>query len=393
MWWAIALAPVATTLVVGLGDTPLDDVELAALAGDTVLGTSLSHAALLDAWMGPASPNAAADAAPAWVELARVSEARFELAEAHELRERVLRAYYSARRPSAALRDSAAQALADLAAAAWHADDENAAQHAAALAHLFPSHAPDALRFSPVLLERFAQARSTAAAAPHGQLEIHTPLSGFIWIEGYRLPVEASVSVRVPKGSYRVWVERAGDMSWPHRVDIETGATQTITIDPRLDACTAVEPAIRLTCPGYWLAHLESLRQRAQATRVVGIAAPTATRPARLIILPLPAPQAPGPMLTMAVARPAVFSPWSLVPVGIGQFAQQRTTAGGIYLGAEASLAAWHATTLYLHQRALAENNQAREPGLRAQRNVSAALLYSALIAGVIDAVVWGAMP
>jgi hypothetical protein len=82
---------------------------------------------------------------------------------------------------------------------------------------------------------------------------------------------------------------------------------------------------------------------------------------------------------------PKPFSPWLLVPFGVGQISQKRYVTGGIYAGLQVGLLAWHVATVVRHN---GDEDTQPERDLRAQRNLSAALLIGAMVASVVEAVV-----
>ena len=86
----------------------------------------------------------------------------------------------------------------------------------------------------------------------------------------------------------------------------------------------------------------------------------------------------------------ARFHAWYLVPLGVGQFTQNRPLFGGSYAAVQVGLLAWHLMAWRRHADALDANDFAREPDLRTQRNLSAALFYSSMIVSVAEALLVG---
>ena len=74
----------------------------------------------------------------------------------------------------------------------------------------------------------------------------------------------------------------------------------------------------------------------------------------------------------------------------MGQFVQDRPIFAGGYAATQIGLLVWHLVSWQRHATAVADNDFSREPDLRTQRNVSAALFYGALAASVVEAVVVG---
>jgi hypothetical protein len=88
-------------------------------------------------------------------------------------------------------------------------------------------------------------------------------------------------------------------------------------------------------------------------------------------------------------AGPDRFSAWSLIPFGVGQFAQGRHVAGSIYGGLQVGLLAWHVAAASRASSYDGPNLDDFE-SRRKQRNVSGALLVGAAVASIIEAVVLG---
>ena len=93
-------------------------------------------------------------------------------------------------------------------------------------------------------------------------------------------------------------------------------------------------------------------------------------------------------LATQVPPPPDHFSAWSLVPFGVGQFAQERYVAGSIYGAVQAGLAAWNVVEA---SRGTNED-AAAESDRRKRQNLSAGLLVGAIVASITEAIIVDAM-
>ena len=182
-------------------------------------------------------------------------------------------------------------------------------------------------------------------------------------------------NVYCPWAEYRVWVVGELGMSLPHPVNLESSGS-IVDVDLALEACVQLDPvlALRDACMKQWKSHSESLSKRL-GVEVVTVTAPSVA-------------SASAPHVSVQAAP--IFSPWYLLPFGIGQLAQDRPVHAGIYAAVQGSMLAWHWYAYGEHKNAVDRNRYELEPAKRSRRNLSAALLYGTLVLSVAEAVTYG---
>ncbi len=388
--WLLAATLSEPVALVGLGEA--SEAELAGAAANLARDgrTVLTPAELRERLTGVGAPRS-----PDEAELARLLEdaaradSLFHTHEANELRAQVLRAFAETLRPTPKLRQLAARAAQDTAAALLADEHRDAAIAAARDALMWFDTPLDATRHGWPIFALFEQARRSLAAGRHGTLRVVTSRPGAILVEGLAVgAADQEVSRRLPVGQYRVWLLAAdGGMSWPHRVDLRAdGATLTLDLD--LDARLHLEPVVSLDCDDC-AGDLTALGRRAGVSTLfaVGDGKSLQVNVTAGEVTPWQTAPVAGMVKDSHLAK---FRPLYLVPFGVGQFAQDRPIYGGSYAAAQAGLLVWHVTVVARHRAAENDTDYAGEPELRDQRNLSAVLLYSSLAASVIEAVVMG---
>ncbi len=324
---------------------------------------------------------------------ARDLEARFDATGAAALRTAMITAFDTCPRPSPDVTALVATAMQDAAAALLSEGQTNKALDAAkATLQRFPDTMVDSSRHPPDVVDLFDHAKHNLASGPHANVSLVAKIPGTFVIEGARPTiVTAAIVVALPIGRYRVWWVGESGTSLPHWFNVTTERA-AIEIEPSWETKTELVPVVSLACTDTCADDLRSLGQRVGANRAIGVGGgdsydvDVATGETHPWQQPLSADQQAA--LEMAV-RPQ-FSPWYLVPVGVGQFAQDRPFFGGGYAAAQAGLLAWHLYTWQRHATAVDENDHAAEPNLRSQRNLSAILFYSSIAASVVEALIVG---
>lgn len=342
--------------------------------------TALSQEAVLEHLVGVRAMRAPdEDALTKMLIEARNLEGRFKTAAAQVLRRQVLTTFDETSQPSQRLIGIAAEAAQDIASGHLTEEERTAAETAAReVARRFPDTPVDTLRHPPAVQRLLARAKTALAKEPAYRLEILSDEGGELWVEGRRIgSVSARSEVRLPTGRYRLWLVRNGKGSLPYRVDITT-SDSTVTINSDIDARLSFDPILSMTCVDC-MRDLDSLCPRLGASRCA-LASP-----------PPPAPLVDTDLHVASTSPPPAFSPVSLVPFGVGQFAQNRPIAGSLFAAGTAGIGLWNIIAYRRHTDAV--NKASRdESALRTQANVAAALFYTAMAAGIGEAVVWGLM-
>lgn len=321
---------------------------------------------------------------------ARTLEANFETEAANALRLEVIGAFDRTARPQELARVLASTAYLDYAAALLGEQRVEQAEHVALEARRrFANAHPHPDRYPPAVVRLFDQALDRLATLPQVRLEVRTDVPGDVYVDGTLLGrVRDRLERTLPAGRYRVWLEHADGMSWPHPVDLEREGA-VLNLLARRDARLHLAPHLALVCDRPCPDWMASVGQRVGAARVVVVGQPSATP---VILKPDTMPQvAPIAATTIRTSSGIdAFSAWYLVPFGGGQFAQERWVTGSVVLALQLGLGVWHAVSVSTLER---EKNRAdfeRLDALTARQNVSAALFYGSLGAGVAEALLYG---
>ena len=75
-------------------------------------------------------------------------------------------------------------------------------------------------------------------------------------------------------------------------------------------------------------------------------------------------------------------------PLGLGQLVQGRPAAGVAWMAAQAGLLAWHVTALMKYRDLKAQEDYNSTSDARDEQNLSAGMVYGAMILGVLEAIV-----
>lgn len=398
----LAAAPAAPAIAV-IG---LDDMGAAAPAVHEAIAATpgaLSQEEILERLTGSRelrAPNI--DALRAMLADAREREARFDTAGANALRTEILKAFDSATVETVALRDVAAAAAQDIAAALVAEGNNSGAELLAREAlRRFASVPLDPTRHSPAVHAVFDAAREKLAAGQFGELVVETDATGTVLLDGNDLgEVERRLTTRVPGGRYRLWLlDPDGNTSIPRSVEVgESGAT--VKIGVRLELRLLFSPVVGLRCPGECVEDLLDIGERLGVDELLALPPPGSGRPRLAVRLaegvveelpPVPRGTSVEASNTDLRSAPrAAFTPLYLVPFGVGQFSQDRPVFGGAYAAVEAGLLALHLITWHRHASLSKEDVYDNEPDLRLQRNVSLVLFYSSLVANVAEALIVG---
>jgi hypothetical protein len=326
-------------------------------------------------------------------------EARFDTAGANALREQVLSAFDQSLRPTVDQAELAARAVFDQVAALLGEADRAAAEERALLGvRRFGGFRLDPARYPPGVVAFVESVRQSQSAAPRGRLRIEADGPGTVLIDGREVcTASAACSLELPAGAYRVWmVEPNGGSSLSHHLEVRPGES-VLRVALGLESRLSLTPDPALSCSRDCGASLRALGARLGVDRILGVHAPGQPGPAGVLVSVSSGESSPWPPATVTAVpemsaptpRPR-FSPWSLAPFGVGQFAQDRPVLGGTYLAAEVGLFVWHLVAWQRHAAAVRDDDFGREPSLRDQRNLSAGLFYGSLAAGIVEAVVVG---
>ncbi len=396
------------TLVVALGTYEGAEQRVRARADREAKNTAtiLSHAEVIAKLIGDLpGDEPPTDSFSALLDRARDLEAEFESDRAAEVYQQIIAGFDHALRPTGPERAATAQALHELAAslaANGHPDD--AAERARQAARRFPDHPPDPLRQPPALMKLFDVANEEILAAPTGKVVVTSVQEGEVFLDGRSLGNSRGRVVRsLPVGRYRAWLVTEAGISLPHPLLIEAGVESELTIDAALDRCLQLAPILTLTCEERWQRDLFALVRAVGAERGVGVPpegyAPqdsSAFTDGALIVSAdsLPAGLAePGPEINepggTEIPLP-VFSPLYLIPLGGGQFAQERYLFGAAYLAVEIGLIVWAVVAAVGYGNVVRSGAIEPEPAARLQRNLAIGVSVSFAAATVIEAVIVG---
>jgi hypothetical protein len=333
---------------------------------------------------------------------AAAHEARFDSVGARALRQQVTNAFDAATRLSPELRRAALTASLD-GVAALSGDGMRDASEAVArdAVRRFGNLEVDTARYPPAVCAVLAAAELEVRAQPKARLDVRVDAPGRLFADGVVLgEISDRQSYELPIGSYRLWlVDGNGRSSLPYPVTVGSSPI-SVEIDTALDALIELEPTVAVRCEEACEPALQRLGRRLNVVavvavrpgsddRVTGLRVETATGASSAWVLPDVTESVDGTAAAVTES-PRRFGPLSLVPFGVGQFAQARPVLGASWATLETGLLAWHVVAWKRHSTSVNGHDFAREPELRRQRNLSAGLFYGAVVAGVIEAVVVG---
>jgi len=323
-----------------------------------------------------------------WLADAREREARFDSAGANALRQQVLAAFADCLHTNPELRQVAVTAQLDLVASQLGEDKTPAAELLARnLVRRFGRPHLDPARYPPAVRTLFDTTAQEAARAPTMEVRVKSHRPGTVYADGRLLgPIQNNARFRLQRGDYRLWlVDEQGQSSLPRVIDIEDQPVD-ITLSIELDERLLIEDSVLLRCDDDCDTQLAALALRIGVPKVLGLP----YRPEGLDPQASQVDNNAALSLTTPVSARPQFTPWYLVPFGVGQFAGDQPLLGGGIAAAEVGLLAWHLFAIRAHSQAVNDNHYADEPALREQRNLSATWFYGSLVAGVVEAVVMG---
>lgn len=320
-------------------------------------------------------------------------EARFETASANAMRVEILRSYDAAARITSELLVATARASQDRAASAFNERQRRAAEELALeTARRFPEIAVDGQRHNPDVVALFERSRKENARAEKGVLRVFCTGEGVVHADGRVLgAVQGDGRFELPVGYYRVWVEGPNGSSLAREVEVRKGADVTVSIDAEVESRLQIDPVALRCAPTRCAPLLERLRALTATRVVVGLE--RAGDDTRAILVQADAePEEidPATLRLEDSAEPIAsreFSALYLLPLGIGQAAQERYVAAGAYAAIQLGLGAWNVA-------AGLEASDARDNGdpdlqqLQDRQDLSAILFYSSLAASIIESVV-----
>lgn len=323
-------------------------------------------------------------------------EGHFDTVGANELRQRVLDSFLKTPRPSARQRELTARAAHDLMAGWLVEGEQGKAKRAAryALAH-FNSYSLEPGRYSPVVRAFFQKQRGAFRAEAGVELTVTVQRPGVLYIDGDRIGdiQQEWVGLRVA-GSYRVWVLGADGWSLPYPVVLES-SRRTLRLKNRVEHCWTLTPSVRWSCEESYRDAGRVLLERLGATHLTLV---RMTGEGTIHRRDLSAageseegffPLEPGgvelfPQEAVAASR----DPMRYAPLGLGQLVQGRPAAGVAWMAAQAGLLAWHVTALMKYRDLKAQEDYNSISDARDEQNLSAGMVYGAMILGVLEAIV-----
>ncbi len=342
---------------------------------------------------------------------ARDREARFDTSGANDLRQQILRAFDHAVRPSSQMRALAGEAGLDMVAALLAEGQlETAEATAREIWARFPSTPIDETRHPPDAVQWLAARRDAVASDRRFPLTVLSSRAGVLFADGTRIgDTTGQLSTQLPRGSYRIWLEWEGGVSLPHAVELgpdaatEKAQPVTVTIDADLESRIGFGTTTTVKCAQKCAAVLGALGTRLGADRIVGVGTPETreehfrvvevdveTGDARELDIPADLHALVRALDREPEAPMATFRPTYLIPFGGGQLAQDRPLFAAGYLGIQLGLLGWY---LWLRREESAAGDIGdllREQELRARQDLALGFLVTAVVAGVIEAVVVG---
>jgi hypothetical protein len=328
---------------------------------------------------------------------AREREAYFDTPAAQALRRQILGAFDSALKPDAALRQLAAAAALDAAAASFVEGSRAKAREQAREAYRRFGHVPiDSTRLSPPIVQFLTREQQAADDVPRVHLLVVSDRAGNVYADGAALGrTEGRLSTTLPPGDYRIWLEHDAGWSLPYPVHVGDDGAE-VHIDAALDAHVKLGDPPVLLCSDTCSADLARLGSRLGVARLFAAGGDSGRGDALVWdasagisgSVASSAPHKREARIDLKHSFPR-FSPLYLIPFGGGQLAQHRPTLGVIFMVAEMGLLGWHLSARLRYNSASADE-VAGEEGLRTQANLSLGLLAGALAVNVAEALIVG---
>jgi hypothetical protein len=349
--------------------------------------------------LGPEIPATAPDttALRKMLEEARVLEASFDTVAANAVRAQILEAFDREPQPSKELRNIAGQAAQDI-AAGWLTEHQLAKAERAAreAARRFTDTPLDTIRFSPFVMDLLTGQRLVLQADPKLRLSIHSATPGLVYADGTKLgSLDGALEAHLPPGEYRVWLVHAAGMSLPYEVKLDKEPA-AVTIDADADARIRRGPPCSLACGSTCIRDLRSIGRRVGASHMAAIAKARGPNDTELIFTDVDV--STGTAHTDLVEPFVASAPRSrfdlryLIPFGGGQLAQDRPAFAAGYLAVQLSLLAWAAYAVQAQSKTHDNLQWELEESYRGQRNLALGLFVGAVAAGVLEAVIVGAV-
>lgn len=329
-------------------------------------------------------------------------EARFDSQGANALRNEVVRSYDLAFKIDPELLRFAAQATQDRAITAYieregAQDLKRAEELAVESERRFPNFALDAGRHKPAVREWFDQASQGARSLPASELTVSSRVPGTLHADGRKLgDLDKKISVKLPEGSYRIWVKTEDGESLAHKVQLAAARPSQIRIDADLESRLSMSPIPALRCESEdaCTEYLQRLARITDATHALGVQ----VRPSGVIdaVFVDQSGTATYSQLENVTALTQIpepqpaddFSLWYLAPFGVGQMAQDRYVTGSIYGAVQLGLLSWN--LIATQQRNDAADDDPDLDSLSDRQNLSAGLFYGSVAAAILESVlVW----
>ncbi|MEO1172522.1 MAG: hypothetical protein AAFX94_10820 [Myxococcota bacterium] len=317
---------------------------------------------------------------------------KFQTEQQLQLLNNVINVYDQGAVVSAEIMKLAAAASQDIAAEQYGTSAKTAEQSAYETMRRFPDVPVDTVKYNSLIVGMFEKARGRVAKAQKSKLLITTTAPGEVYIDGRNIgPVTGRVSVDLPFGRYKVWVESASGPSIARTVTMRSGEESAVFIENALENRLQVEPRLTLTCPNEKACtqDLITLAKSAGTGLAVGV---TDLDGRSMGLYVTPEGETEWQDLTQLIPAPGEsgddgeFSALYLVPFGVGQIAQDRYVAGGIYGAVQLGLLAWNIQATAA--RSDASDTDPDLDSLSNRQNLTAGLLYGAIAASIIESVV-----
>jgi hypothetical protein len=231
----------------------------------------------------------------------------------------------------------------------------------------FPLHTPTTRTHAPKIIALFTRARAELAKKPCTTLTVQSPVEGTLLIDGHPpQPFHHALQTCLPEGDYVLWLRTAEHVSFPQAITL-THTPLTLRMYPETDARIETTPSdLVLHCTHTCEEDLNNITQRTGLT-------PRPSPPPAVLATPVHV-LAAAPKTTQATHP---FLLW--MPGGLAQHAQKRPLAGWLWTTSTAGLAAWHISAWVRHTHNQQEHT-------RYERNISAGLVYSALLLAPLEA-------
>jgi len=338
---------------------------------------------------------------------ARNLQSTFENTKASELRAMLWSNYETAPFISKELVQLMSEILFDtLTGAIANGDTEKAGVVAKQLAERFPNTKADRNRHPPPTfdaIKKFSNLKQLAS----GTIKISTDQPGNLWADGINFgPISGQRQISLGIGTHKLWVETSSQRAFSRKVVIREKENPPIHFNPNFHHCFDTQKPFLTNCST--LDFRQTLKEKLQLRSLLFAHWITETGPQKAIeIIEM------GPIndktaivrqtITSPIQRaesnfePLIefqdnknFDPRWLLPLGGGQFVQERYSAAVIYLALQLGLGAWNILSYLDYQSAIENPSFETKQGLKTKLNTSAICFWASIGLGIMEAILIG---